>query len=311
MKKIIIATRGSQLALWQADYIKDRLEAEHSGDITVELNVITTTGDKILDAPLAKIGGKGLFLKEIEEALLAGEADIAVHSMKDVPPSLPEGLKLGVIPEREDPTDQLLSVQYDDLNALPQGAKVGTSSLRRQAQLLTLRPDLDVQTLRGNVNTRRRKLLDGEYDAIVMATAAIKRIGIDAPKMSPLAPPSFLPAVGQGALGIEYAENRNDLEELLDFLNHPETFWCVSAERGFMDGIEGSCQTPVAAFARMTSQNTLEMEGLVADLAGKQVIRRKVSGDIQDGAQLGRKLAHEILDAGGRELLDAIITEES
>lgn len=207
MEKLVIATRGSRLALWQANHVKDSLEAVHPG-LAVELNIIKTKGDIILDVPLAKVGGKGLFVKEIEEALLSGAADIAVHSMKDVPMELPEGLILGIVPEREDPTDLFLSVDYDSLENLPAGAVVGTSSLRRQAQVLAQRPDLEVVSLRGNVDTRLRKLTEGQFAAIIMATAGMKRLGLSVPKECPLAPPAFIPAVGQGALGIEFREDR-------------------------------------------------------------------------------------------------------
>ena len=194
MEKLVIATRGSRLALWQANHVKDSLEAVHPG-LAVELNIIKTKGDIILDVPLAKVGGKGLFVKEIEEALLSGAADIAVHSMKDVPMELPEGLILGIVPEREDPTDLFLSVDYDSLENLPAGAVVGTSSLRRQAQVLAQRPDLEVVSLRGNVDTRLRKLTEGQFAAIIMATAGMKRLGLSVPKECPLAPPAFIPAV--------------------------------------------------------------------------------------------------------------------
>lgn len=214
MEKLVIATRGSRLALWQANHVKDSLEAAHPG-LAVELNIIKTKGDIILDVPLAKVGGKGLFVKEIEEALLSGAADIAVHSMKDVPMELPEGLILGIVPEREDPTDLFLSVDYDSLESLPAGAVVGTSSLRRQAQVLAQRPDLEVVSLRGNVDTRLRKLTEGQFAAIIMATAGMKRLGLSVPKERPLAPPAFIPAVGQGALGIEFCEDRKDLAEML------------------------------------------------------------------------------------------------
>ena len=230
MKKIVIATRGSKLALWQANHISARLEERYPG-IEIGLNVIKTTGDKITDVPLARVGGKGLFVKEIEEALLAGEADLAVHSMKDVPSELPEGLVLGIIPERAAAHDLLLSCAHESLEQLPQRARVGTSSLRRKTQLLALRPDLVVPSLRGNLDTRVRKLLEGQFDAIIVAAAGMDRLELSVPHMVPLTPPAFYPAVGQGALGIEYRADRAELDELLGFMDHAPTRFCVTAER--------------------------------------------------------------------------------
>ena len=251
MKTIRIATRGSKLALWQAHHISGLLRGRYPG-IEIELNVIKTKGDKILDVPLAKIGGKGLFVKEIEEALLAGEADIAVHSMKDVPAELPEGLKLGIIPEREAPTDCFLSATYPDIASLPAGARVGTSSLRRQTQLMGLRRDLCIVSLRGNLDTRVGKLMAGEFDAIIVAMAGLNRLGLGAPHKQELAPPSFFPAVAQGALGIEFATSRPELDELLAFLDHAPTRACVEAERSFLFGLDGGCQVPIAGFATLS-----------------------------------------------------------
>jgi len=236
MPTITIATRGSKLALWQAEHIAARLRERHPG-LAVELLKIKTTGDKILDVPLAKVGGKGLFVKEIEEALLDGRADIAVHSMKDVPAVLPAGLVIGAVPQREDPTDALLSVAYDGLAGLPRGARVGTSSLRRQAQLAALRPDLAIETLRGNLDTRVKKLLSGQFAAIVVASAGLNRLGLAAPKRHTLAPPEFLPAVAQGALGIELRADRADVASLLAFLDHEPTRLAVTAERAFLAGL--------------------------------------------------------------------------
>ena len=250
MNTIRIATRGSKLALWQAHHISGLLRAQYPG-LTVELNIIKTKGDKILDVPLAKIGGKGLFVKEIEEALLAGEADIAVHSMKDVPAELPEGLKLGIIPEREQPTDSFLSVDYPDVASLPAGARVGTSSLRRQTQLMGMRRDLCILSLRGNLDTRVGKLMAGEFDAIIVATAGMNRLELSAPQMQELAPPLFYPAVAQGALGIEYRVDRPELDELLAFLDHAASRVCVEAERSFLFGLDGGCQVPIAGHATL------------------------------------------------------------
>ena len=273
MEKLVIATRGSRLALWQANHVKDSLEAVHPG-LAVELNIIKTKGDIILDVPLAKVGGKGLFVKEIEEALLSGAADIAVHSMKDVPMELPEGLILGIVPEREDPTDLFLSVDYDSLENLPAGAVVGTSSLRRQAQVLAQRPDLEVVSLRGNVDTRLRKLTEGQFAAIIMATAGMKRLGLSVPKECPLAPPAFIPAVGQGALGIEFREDRKDLAEMLSFMEHRPTRICVEAERGLLAGLDGGCQVPIAGHAEMLDDGTFELEGLVGEVDGSVILAR-------------------------------------
>lgn len=302
MKKLTIATRGSRLALWQAEHIKSRLLAQHQ-DLEVELLVLKTKGDIILDVPLAKVGGKGLFVKEIEEALLDGRADLAVHSMKDVPMELPEGLVLGVVPERENPADIMLSVKYASVDELPQGAEVGTSSLRRQAQLLALRPDLKITSLRGNVDTRLRKLTEGQFAAIIMAAAGMNRLELHAPKEQILPIQKFLPASGQGALGIEYAENRQDVAELLGFLNHPETRQCVTAERAFLATLEGGCQTPIAANAVMQADGSLTLDGLVADLSGARIIRRQLSGKGADAAKLGRELAEQVKTAGGGAIL--------
>ena len=316
MRELTIATRGSRLALWQAEHVKGLLEERH--DLTVDLLVLKTKGDIILDVPLSKVGGKGLFVKEIEEALLDGRADIAVHSMKDVPMELPEGLTLAVVPEREDPADLLLSARYPDLDALPEGALVGTSSLRRQAQLLARRPDLRIVSLRGNVDTRLRKLMEGEFDAIVMAAAGMKRLELAVPRMYGLTPPDFLPAAGQGALGIELKNDRQDLKDLLAFLNHPCSFVCVTAERAFLAGLEGGCQVPIAAYATLDREGpggsvprgaSLTVEGLVADVTGKRIIRKRASGAPENAATLGRDLAGAVREAGGgailRELYEA------
>ncbi|BBD09093.1 hydroxymethylbilane synthase [Desulfovibrio ferrophilus] len=306
MKKITIATRGSRLALWQANHIKSLLEGQYHG-LEVDLLKIKTTGDKILDVPLAKVGGKGLFVKEIEEALLDGRADLAVHSMKDVPTELPEGLIVGVIPEREDNTDSLLSVHYGSLAELPQGATVGTSSLRRGAQVKALRPDLEVRDLRGNVDTRLRKLVEGEYDAIVMATAGMKRLELEAPKSSLLAPPEFLPAVAQGALGIEYKAD-GPMAEMLAFLNHEPSKIQVQAERGFLTGLEGGCQVPIAAYAEHDGQ-TVHLTGYLSDTDGSNPIRMEAEGPVADAFEIGLGLARKVIEAGGDEILERVYGE--
>lgn len=304
MNTIRIATRGSKLALWQAHHISGLLRAQYPG-LTVELNVIKTKGDKILDVPLAKIGGKGLFVKEIEEALLAGEADIAVHSMKDVPAELPEGLKLGIIPERERPTDSFLSVNHADVASLPAGARVGTSSLRRQTQLMGMRRDLCIVSLRGNLDTRVNKLLAGEFDAIIVATAGMNRLGLSAPQMFELAPPQFYPAVAQGALGIEYRADRPELDDLLAFLDHAPSRVCVQAERSFLFGLDGGCQVPIAGYATL-SGDEITLTGLVADLCGERVIRRQAAAPARAAVELGADVARAVLAEGGQDILDEV-----
>ncbi len=301
MKEITIATRGSKLALWQAEHISSRLKERYAG-LEVELLKVKTTGDKILDVPLAKVGGKGLFVKEIEEALLDGRADIAVHSMKDMPAELPEGLKLGVIPARESRFDVLLSTSYPDINSLPAGATVGTSSLRRQAQILHIRPDLKIQMLRGNLDTRLRKLNDGVYDAIIVAAAGMSRLNMQAEYFTELSPPYFLPAVGQGALGIEYLQDHRELDELLGFMDDFSTRYCVECERAFLAELEGGCQVPIACYCTHEN-NHIQATGLVCDLKGDRMIRKSVSGKPKDAHSLGGDMARQVLEAGGREIL--------
>jgi len=301
MHKIRIATRGSKLALWQAKFIAQKLEEKHPG-LQTELIVIKTKGDKILDVPLAQVGGKGLFVKEIEEALLADQADIAVHSMKDVPAVLPKGLKIGIFPEREDRIDLLLSETYADLKSLPKGAKVGTSSLRRRAQLLALRPDLQILPLRGNLDTRVNKLKQGEYAAIVVAKAGMKRLGLRTRYQFDLAPPLFVPAVAQGALGIEYKEKHQDVEQALSFLDHLPTRWQVLAERGFLDRLEGGCQVPLGAYAQI-EQEQIIVHGFLADPEGKTMFKAKAQGPLTQAKEVGVDLAEKILAQGGSKIL--------
>ncbi|WP_291325805.1 hydroxymethylbilane synthase [Desulfovibrio sp. UCD-KL4C] len=304
MRKITIATRGSKLALWQANHISDLLRSEYP-DIEVQLLKIKTKGDKILDVPLAKVGGKGLFVKEIEEALLAQKADLAVHSMKDVPTELPEGLEVGIIPPREADTDSLLSVKYDSLKDLPIGAVVGTSSLRRQSQLLTLRSDLKIKSLRGNLDTRVGKLLAGEFDAIVVATAGMNRLNLSAPKSEILGPPHFLPAVAQGALGIEYRIEDTEIQDILAFLHDEDTARQVRAERGFLTGLDGGCQVPIAAWS-VLKDNQIKLTGFVADIDGSSPIRLEKSGSADEAWELGTSLADNVLAAGAKEILDRV-----
>ena len=310
MKKVTIATRGSQLALWQAEHIKSRLMAQYEG-LEVELLILKTKGDIILDVPLAKVGGKGLFVKEIEEALLAGTADLAVHSMKDVPMVLPEGLTLGAVPEREVCTDLFLSEKYAALEDLPQGAKLGTSSLRRQSQALALRPDLEVAMLRGNVETRLRKMKEGQYDAIILARAGVKRLGLGASLQQDLTPPSFLPAVGQGALGIEIRDDRPEMRELVAFLDHTPTRLCVTAERAFLRRLDGGCQVPIAAHAVLDGEE-LVLEALVADPLGKVVFRDTVrcAATLEEADAAGQKLAEKLLADGANKILAELYQAE-
>ncbi len=305
MRALTIATRGSRLALWQARHIGDRILASRPDVGRIELLELKTRGDAILDVPLAKVGGKGLFVKEIEEALLDGRADLAVHSMKDVPMQLPPGLVLGAIPEREDERDLFLSTRHADLESLPAGARVGTSSLRRAAQLLALRPDLEVASLRGNVDTRLRKLLEGQFQAIVMAVSGMKRLGLSAPLEAVLPVETMLPAAGQGALGIEYRADRTDLADLPGFLDHGPSRARVEAERGFLAGLDGGCQAPIAAHAvyRDGTPATVTLTGLVMDTQGGRAIRRTRTGQAAEARALGLALAEEVRNAGGDALL--------
>ncbi len=304
MNTLVIATRGSRLALWQAEHVRERLVAAHPG-LDVDLKVIKTKGDIILDVPLAKMGGKGLFIKEIEEALLAGAAHVAVHSMKDVPMQLPAGLVLAAVPERENPADLFLSAHYPGVDALPVGGIVGTSSLRRQAQILALRPDLRVVSLRGNVDTRLQKLLNGAFDAIIMAAAGMKRLGLSAPHAVELPMTDFLPAVGQGALGLECRTDDRQTLSLIACLEHLPTRVCVEAERGFLAGLEGGCQTPIAGHAVYEEAGTFCLEGMVAATDGSELIRRSISGSAGDARQTGLELAAIVRDAGASRLLAA------
>ncbi len=301
---LVIGTRGSQLALWQAEWIQARLR-EIAPSVSIRLERIRTSGDKILDVPLAKIGGKGLFVKEIEEALSRGDIDLAVHSMKDVPSVLPAGLAIVCVPAREDARDALLTRDHVLFGDLPAGAKVGTSSLRRQAQLLAHRPDLNIVMLRGNVNTRLRKLQEGEYDAIVLAAAGLTRLGWAEHVTEYLPAALSLPAVGQGALGIESRVDDIFVRELLDPINDSKTSIAISTERAFLDRLEGGCQVPIAGHA-VLDNHTVRFEGLVASVDGTQVIRDGIEGPVEQAAPLGTALADRILNAGGRRILDQI-----
>ncbi|MFC6168098.1 hydroxymethylbilane synthase [Acinetobacter terrestris] len=304
MKILKIATRQSPLALWQAEHIRARLEALHA-DLKVELVTFVTQGDKILDTPLAKIGGKGLFVKELEAALLDGRADLAVHSMKDVPMALPEGLSLAVICEREDPLDAFVSNTYNSFDELPQGAKVGTSSLRRKTQILKQRPDLNIIDLRGNVGTRLSKLDSGLYDAIILASAGLKRLGLAERIRHTLQPEISLPAVGQGALGLECRATDQAVLDLILPLLHAETDVCVRAERAFNAYLEGGCQVPIAGYATL-NQGQIHIEGRVGSVDGVTLLKVQLSGAPEQAEQLGVSLAQKLLEQGAGELLKAL-----
>lgn len=303
-RRLRIGTRGSALAVWQAEWVKSQLLAAHK-KLTVELVTIKTTGDKILDVPLAKVGGKGLFVKEIEEALLEGRTDLAVHSVKDMPAELPAGLHLAAMPVREDARDALVSRNGDGLEKLRHGARVGTSSLRRAAQLLHMRPDIRIETLRGNVDTRLRKLESEDFDGIVLAAAGLKRMDLSHVISEYLEPDRMLPAVGQGALGIETRVDDNFTNEAVSSLAHPATMITVSAERAFLKRLEGGCQVPIGAYATLEGAE-LSLTGMVAGLRGRRLIRREIQGEAGDAARIGDRLAKVILESGGAEILAEI-----
>lgn len=304
MKTLKIATRQSPLAMWQAEHIRDRLEQLHP-HLQVELVTFVTQGDKILDTPLAKIGGKGLFVKELEAALLDGRADLAVHSMKDVPMQLPEGLELAVICEREDPLDAFVSNHYEKFEDLPQGAKLGTSSLRRKCQVLKQRPDLEVIDLRGNVGTRLSKLDAEQYDAIILASSGLKRLGLHERIRHTLAPEISLPAVGQGALGLECRSHDQDVLDLIMPLMHHDTNVCVRAERAFNAYLEGGCQVPIAGYATVQAQQ-IKLEGRVGSPDGQTLLVQRVQGTEDQAEQLGVELAKALLALGAGDLLKAL-----
>ena len=303
MRTLRIATRKSPLALWQAEYVKASL-LKHHPQLTIELVTFTTQGDKILDTPLAKIGGKGLFVKELEQAMLAGDADLAVHSMKDVPMECPEGLAITTICEREDPTDAFVSNRFASLQELPLGAIVGTSSLRRQCQLRALRPDLEIRDLRGNVGTRLGRLDNGEYDAIILASAGLKRLGLQQRIAQSLT--QLLPAVGQGAVGIEARSNDTELLALLAPLHHLPTALCVQAERAMNRRLQGGCQVPIAGFATLDNQHLI-LNALVGSLDGQSVLRYQAqTTDLQAVEQLGETVAEGLLAQGADKVLAAV-----
>lgn len=301
---IRIATRKSPLAMWQAEHVADRLRQLHPG-LEVELLGMTTKGDNILDAPLAQIGGKGLFVKELEQGMLDGQADIAVHSMKDVPVDLPEGLHLAVILEREDPRDAFVSSQYAGVEALPLGACVGTASLRRQCQLRERRPDLRIETLRGNVNTRLAKLDAGQFQAIILASAGLKRLGFTDRIRAFLPPERSLPAIGQGAIGIECRADDARVNGLIAPLHHEPTALCVQAERALNRRLMGGCQVPIAGYA-VLDQGELHLRALVGEPDGSQVIRAEGRAPASQAVELGERLAEELLGKGAAAILSRL-----
>ena len=302
-----IATRKSQLALWQAEYVRDVLLQYHP-DLNVELVKMTTQGDKILDTPLARVGGKGLFVKELEAGLLNGDADIAVHSMKDVPVELPEGLHLSVICPREDPRDAFVANNYASFETLPKGARLGTSSLRRQCQLAAQRPDLNIIDLRGNVNTRLQKLDNGDYDAIILAAAGLKRLGMENRITEYLSPEVSLPAIGQGAVGIECRQDDDWVNELLAPLNDRDTAIRVRAERALNHRLQGGCQVPIAGYAEL-AHGVILLRGLVGTVDGSQIIHGEIAGQPEDAEYLGRVLAEDLLSRGADEILESLYAQ--
>ncbi|MFQ5642793.1 MAG: hydroxymethylbilane synthase [Thiogranum sp.] len=305
--RLRIATRKSPLALWQANHVRDVLMARHP-DLDVELLTMTTQGDKILDTPLAKVGGKGLFVKELETGMLEGRADLAVHSMKDVPVEFPEGLCLAAVLPREDPRDVLISNTWSSIDELPQGARLGTSSLRRQSQLRARRPDLRILDLRGNVNTRLAKLDSGDYDAIMLAAAGVKRMGWKARISEFLPPERFLPAIGQGAIGIEIRSDDARLQALVGELNDAQTATRVAAERALNEALQGGCQVPIAGYAEL-SHGVILLRALVGRPDGTELVQGVISGKPGDAEELGRVLAEDLLSRGAKQILDEVYGE--
>lgn len=307
-KKITIASRESLLAMWQAQFIQNRL-SELYPQTEISILGMTTRGDQILDQSLSKIGGKGLFIKELEQALEDGRADIAVHSMKDMPMNVPEGFKLAAITEREDPRDAFVSNHHADLESLPPGSIVGTSSLRRESQLRARFPNLLVQPLRGNVQTRLRKLDENQYAAIILAAAGLKRLGLSDRITALLSPEQSLPAVGQGALGIECRDDRTDLVALMQPLHHPETASCVEAERAMSRVLGGSCQVPLGAFAEII-EGTLQLRGFVSQPDGARIVNAALNGKPENGVKMGEELAQQLIHLGADKILASLVQAE-
>ena len=305
MKKTLkIGTRSSQLALWQAEFVKNELERLYP-ESSVELVTMSTKGDRILEKPLAEIGGKGLFTEELEQAMLNGTIDLAVHSLKDMPTTLPKGLVLGAITKREIPFDALVSPKFGTLDKLPQGARVGTSSLRRQAQLLRLRPDLSILLLRGNVNTRLRKLDEDQYDAIVLAQAGLKRLGFENRITETFTSDTMIPAVGQGALAIECCADSEALT-LLEPLNDADTVVAVQAERSFLESLNGGCQVPMGVYG-ICKKNRLFLHGMIASVDGRRVFDGRLEGAFSEATSLGRRLAESLCEDGAQEIVDELV----
>jgi len=302
-----IATRKSPLALWQANHVREALLVRNPG-LKVELLTMTTQGDKILDTPLAKVGGKGLFVKELEVGMLEGRADLAVHSMKDVPVEFPEGLGLAAVLPREDPRDVLISNRFSSIDELPDGARVGTSSLRRQCQLRARRPDLQILDLRGNVNTRLKKLDEGAYDAILLAAAGVRRMGWESRITELLPPEQFLPAIGQGAIGIEIRSDDQRVASLVAQLNDPRTATRIAAERALNERLQGGCQVPIAGYSEI-SHGVIVLRALVGRPDGSELVQGVISGRPEDAEELGRVLADDLLSRGAREILADVYGE--
>ncbi len=303
MERLVIATRGSKLALWQSNHIKSILEKRFP-QMRVELQIFKTKGDKILDTPLALIGGKGLFTKELEDAMLRGDAHLAVHSLKDVPTELPKGLVLGAITKREDPRDALLSQKYPSIEELPAEAVVGTTSLRRRMQLLHLRPDLKIKDLRGNVDTRIKKLKDGEFDAIILASAGLKRLGLteEVNYFTPIEEERMIPAMGQAALGIECVEDEKILE-IVKSLNDEKSQIETTVERDFVDVLQGGCQVPIGVKATLMDDGDIVARAVIGLPNGKELLKDKIFGTKENYKELGKTLAESMIEAGAKELL--------
>lgn len=300
--ELVIGSRGSRLALWQAEWVKKQLERRHAG-LQVRIEIIKTTGDKVLDSPLSRIGGKGVFVKEIENALLKGKIDLAVHSLKDVPTEVSRELTLGAITKREDCRDCLVGKQK--LKSLPNGAVIGTSSLRRRAQLMAARPDLRFTDLRGNLDTRLRKMEQGACDAMVLARAGLKRLGFEVLITEVLPFRIMLPAVGQGALAVEVRKKDRNTQRMVRFLDHPATRIAVSAERAFLRELEGGCQVPIGALGRVQG-NRIVLDGLIASLDGERLLRGRMVGEASKAESIGKRLARTLLKAGGDEILKEV-----
>ncbi|MCX7761056.1 MAG: hydroxymethylbilane synthase [Hydrogenothermaceae bacterium] len=307
--KIRIGTRKSKLAMWQTNFIAEKLRERN---IEVEIIQITTQGDKILDVPLAKIGGKGLFVKEIEDAMIRGEIDIAVHSLKDVPTKLPEGLGIVAIPLREDPFDAFVSVKYNSLDEMPSAAILGTSSLRRKSQALRLNPNVEIVDLRGNVDTRIRKLQEGQFDAIILAYAGLKRLGLEDVVKYKFSPEEMIPAVCQGFLGIEARLDDVKVLDTISFLNNMESFIRATAERSFLATLEGGCQVPLGSYCEI-KENKICIVGYIADLEGKEFYKDRLEENLSDNPikqakEVGERLANRLLDMGGKQILEKILS---